>query len=487
MRRKTLTILFVDLQGYTSRTARQSRDENELLVQELKSFIEKHTSQYGGTFVKAMGDGFLLTFESPTDAIVCGQEMQAKIEQRNANVLNKDNFVRFRIGISTGEVTMDDDGDVYGDAVNIASRIQSFAEPNDVYISEATYLAMNKSEINAMDLGPQTFKNVLKEVRVYKVLKDSSDVAAIPSVAQKRNVLPLILSVAGAVIVAALLFYLISMLRQPDIEALFEKRDYGAVIELGEQLLEEDPENMRIHELMIMSLIKLRDFPQLKNRLREAHEVFHDLTDLCPPIIEFLRQEGEHQIARNIERRHCSQEPFSQRENQPFRRGQDMRQGFSEPSFREQRPDRQEQPFRREDEDRDVPPKEPLSEEQRQDIQQLMEEEQFDEVIQWGERQLEENPGSIETREMLSEAYARMQDFDRAEQLLREAYEMVPDATHLLFRIAEIHEEKGEYREAINVFMECTQSTHDEFQRREAFQRIRDIKQRIRPEGHFRP
>ena len=84
MERKTLAILFIDLQGYTSRTARQSRDENEILVRELRSFVEKHTSSYGGVLRKSMGDGFLITFESPTDAIVCGQEMQAKIGQRNA-------------------------------------------------------------------------------------------------------------------------------------------------------------------------------------------------------------------------------------------------------------------------------------------------------------------------------------------------------------------------------------------------------------------
>ena len=73
--------------------------------------------------------------------------MQREIDQRNANVLNQDNFIKFRIGISTGEVTIDEHGDVFGDAVNIAARIQKFAEPHDVYISEATYLAMNKSEI----------------------------------------------------------------------------------------------------------------------------------------------------------------------------------------------------------------------------------------------------------------------------------------------------------------------------------------------------
>ena len=330
MERRTLTILFVDLQGYTSRTARQTRDENDVLVQELKSFIAKHTSQYGGVLRKSMGDGFLLTFESPTDAIICGQEMQSKIEQRNSNVLNKDNFIRFRIGISTGEVTLDEEGDVFGDAVNIASRIQGFAEPNDVYISEATYLAMNRAEINALDLGPKMFKNALKEVRVYKVLKGAVEaIAPIPLVRKKRFP-SLILLIAGSVGAGLLILFLVLRHQKPDIEELMRKKNYGAVVELGEQLIKEDPQNMRLHELMIMALVKTRDFPRLKEQFRDAQEALPDPTAICPPIIEFLVQEGEHRLARTIKMRYCTiDRPFQ--EQQPPRQQMD--------------PDQQRQPF----------------------------------------------------------------------------------------------------------------------------------------------
>ena len=175
MENKTLTIMFVDVQGFTSRTAIQTREEHQVFLNEIKSFIEKHVKTHFGKLVKVMGDGFLVTFESPTNAVICGIQVQKDIDKRNASVLKEDDYVRFRIGISTGEVSVDDNGDVSGDAVNIAARIQKFAEPNDVYISETSYLAMNKAEVMVLDLGPQKFKNVLQEIRVYKAVKDAKD------------------------------------------------------------------------------------------------------------------------------------------------------------------------------------------------------------------------------------------------------------------------------------------------------------------------
>jgi len=174
MTNKTLTIMFIDVQGYTSLTTQKTRDEQQLFVHEIKSFVEKHVKEKSGRLVKAMGDGFLATFESPTDAITSGKNIQKEISRRNASVLNPQHLIAFRIGISTGEATLDESGDVFGDVVNIAARIQKFAEPNEVFISESTYLAMNTAEIKAQDLGPQSFKNVLRQVRVFKVIRDDA-------------------------------------------------------------------------------------------------------------------------------------------------------------------------------------------------------------------------------------------------------------------------------------------------------------------------
>lgn len=235
-----LTVLFIDVQGYTSRTARQTRQENELFVKEMKLFIEKHCKDKGGTFVKAMGDGFLLTFESPTDAVACGRDMQIEVEQRNAHILNEDNLIRFRIGISSGEVNIDDAGDVYGNAVNIAARIQKFAEPNGVYISESTYLAMNKCEIKALDLGPQRFKNVVREVRVYKVLKDlSGESAQVTRKGPKPNKVALIIGATLVIVIILSMFVLFKRKTKPTTTVLPEKpvsEPSEAVSLLGESL-----------------------------------------------------------------------------------------------------------------------------------------------------------------------------------------------------------------------------------------------------------
>ena len=176
-----------DIQGFTSRTSSQTREENEIFIKETHSFVVKHVEEFDGRLVKSMGDGFLVTFESPTNAIKCGVSMQSEICRRNANILNSDHFIKFRIGISTGEVNINKDGDVFGDAVNIAARIESFAEPNQVFISESTYLSMNQTEVSALDLGPQQFKNVVREIRVYRVIDGQKEIPQMSAIAPNKT------------------------------------------------------------------------------------------------------------------------------------------------------------------------------------------------------------------------------------------------------------------------------------------------------------
>lgn len=177
---KTLTIMFIDLQGYTSLTSQNTREEHQRFITEIHSFVEKHVQNKRGRLVKTMGDGFLITFESPTDAINCGLAIQEEIGRRNMNVLDESHWLRLRVGISTGEVSVDENNDVYGDAVNIAARIEKRCDPNEVFISESTYLAMNRSEVNALDLGALKFKNVTEDVRVFKILKEKKIAGEVP-------------------------------------------------------------------------------------------------------------------------------------------------------------------------------------------------------------------------------------------------------------------------------------------------------------------
>lgn len=192
--------MFVDMQGYTSLTSGQTREEHQWFIKEINSFIHKHAENKHGNLVKTMGDGFLITFESPTDAITCGIAIQEEIKRRNANVLNENHWLRLRVGISTGEVSVTEQNDVYGEAVNIAARIEKFCEPNEIFISESTYLAMNKSEIKTQDLGPLKFKNVSDDIRVFKVLKDKVPSSSFEKPSKFSRLIPVIFAMVFAVI-----------------------------------------------------------------------------------------------------------------------------------------------------------------------------------------------------------------------------------------------------------------------------------------------
>ncbi|MCM8813234.1 MAG: tetratricopeptide repeat protein [Candidatus Omnitrophica bacterium] len=280
MTRKTLTILFADVQGYTSRTGRQTREQNDCFIQEIQAFVKKHAAEKGGTLVKSMGDGFLLTFESPTDGVACGMNMQKELDARNANILDQCNLIRFRIGISTGEVTLDENGDVYGEAVNIAARIEKFSSPNEVYISESTYLAMNKSEIQALDLGPQRFKNVLQEIRVYKVLDEH---APLKPAAHRTSALPLLPIIIGAVVLTVcggiILFAAKKNTPPPaaaetrtvfHCEQFLHEGNFGQALALAETLLHGSPQDAALHTAAGEALFKLRDYPRAAQHLQQS-------------------------------------------------------------------------------------------------------------------------------------------------------------------------------------------------------------------------
>ncbi|HNX75292.1 MAG TPA: adenylate/guanylate cyclase domain-containing protein [Candidatus Rifleibacterium sp.] len=177
---RLLTVVFIDMQGYTRRSAAQTIEEMKLFHDQMFTFVSEIMQKWNGVMVKTMGDGFLVRFDSPTNAVQAGIEVQRRLESRNAQMMNPDSIVRFRIGINTGEVGIDEQGDLFGDPVNIASRIQTFADPNDVFIAESTYLAMNRNEFGAVDLGAQELKNATREIKIYKILKNGVPGVTLP-------------------------------------------------------------------------------------------------------------------------------------------------------------------------------------------------------------------------------------------------------------------------------------------------------------------
>ena len=189
--RKLAAIVFIDIVGYT---AMMSRNVNETLeiVDNIRLKIREGANKYLGHLLKEMGDGFLLSFQSPSNAIRCSQSILADIS---------DLAVSIRIGVHVGEI-IHRNNDIYGDGVNIASRLQSLASPSTIYISGRVYEDISSNpEFHTRYQGEKKLKNVGRPIKVYQVLDNDSKEFFLQGLMRKHR--PLIIT---SVIIFTLLF-----------------------------------------------------------------------------------------------------------------------------------------------------------------------------------------------------------------------------------------------------------------------------------------
>src|SRR3981189_997173 len=174
-----------------------------------RSLIEPCIAEHHGKLVKTTGDGFIAIFDSPVEAVRCGIVIQQQMVGRNAS-LPRHHWIEYRIGVNLGDVIIEA-GDVYGDGVNIASRLEGIADPGQVYISGGIYEQIKHKLVCGYEsLGDRKIKNITDPVRVYRVLPDP---AAFHKTRKRReNVLIFLLSLTLLVIAAGALWYL---LQQP--------------------------------------------------------------------------------------------------------------------------------------------------------------------------------------------------------------------------------------------------------------------------------
>jgi len=170
MKTKHLSIMFTDIKGFTSKTANKSRKELHRMLELHDALIKPIFKEFGGKIIKTIGDAFLVTFASPTEAVLCGMKIQKVLAKHNEYNEHGD-ILEVRVAINCGEVTLKG-RDIFGDPVNIAARLEGVAEAGDVYFTEAVYLSMNKSEIPTADIGHRHFKGIPEDIKVYKVLKE---------------------------------------------------------------------------------------------------------------------------------------------------------------------------------------------------------------------------------------------------------------------------------------------------------------------------
>ena len=164
---EVLTIMFVDLVGYTKTSAKLKREDISGLHDVFDTICAGVFDKYEGNVVKKMGDAFLVTFKSPTNALLAGVELQNDFKRYNTHYKLK-NPLKIRVALHSGEVVIRD-GDVYGDAVNTTSRIEGIVKAGDVIFSEAVYNNMNKNEIPFIFVGEKKFKGVRRLVKIFKI------------------------------------------------------------------------------------------------------------------------------------------------------------------------------------------------------------------------------------------------------------------------------------------------------------------------------
>ena len=167
---RNLTILLTDIEDFTPKTSRKTRADILRMLEEHKGIVLPVLEGKGGRLIKTIGDAFLVVFDSPTDAVLAGVEVQRLLREHNAHKLGDDRL-DVRIAINAGEVTLADN-DVFGEPVNITARINGIAEAGEVFFTEAVYLAMNKMEVPSSEVGLLQLKGIAEKIRVYKVVPE---------------------------------------------------------------------------------------------------------------------------------------------------------------------------------------------------------------------------------------------------------------------------------------------------------------------------
>jgi adenylate cyclase len=167
--RKLAAILCSDVVGY-SRLAGADEDRILARLRALRSdLIDPTMALHHGRVVKRTGDGSIVEFRSVVDAVRCAIEVQNAMVERNAGVPEERRIV-FRIGIHLGDVVEESDGDLMGDGVNIAARLEGVAKPGAICLSEDAYRQVKaRLDLKVSDLGPTALKNIAEPMRVYSL------------------------------------------------------------------------------------------------------------------------------------------------------------------------------------------------------------------------------------------------------------------------------------------------------------------------------
>jgi adenylate cyclase len=207
--RKLAAILCSDVVGY-SRLAAADEDRILARLRALRSdLIDPTIAVHNGRVVKRTGDGTLIEFRSVVDAVRCAIEVQNGMVERNAGV-PPERRIEFRVGIHLGDVVEEADGDLMGDGVNIAARLEGVAAPGAICLSEDAYRQVKgRLDLAVTDLGLRQLKNIAEPVRIYSLQVGAPAVArpatssATAAPKKRAALIPLVFGVIGLIALAA--------------------------------------------------------------------------------------------------------------------------------------------------------------------------------------------------------------------------------------------------------------------------------------------
>jgi class 3 adenylate cyclase len=167
--RKLAAIMFTDMAGYTA-LGQRNESLSIALVNEQRKLLRPIFKRHNGREVKTIGDAFLVEFASSLDATRCAYDIQRATREFNIS-LPEDKRIVLRVGVHIGDVVESEDGDITGDAVNVASRIEPLAEHGGVCLTRQVYdNIQNKFDLKLQSLGLKSLKNVSSEIEVFKMV-----------------------------------------------------------------------------------------------------------------------------------------------------------------------------------------------------------------------------------------------------------------------------------------------------------------------------
>jgi formylglycine-generating enzyme required for sulfatase activity/class 3 adenylate cyclase len=202
--RRLAAIVAGDIAGYSRLMEIDEEGTHGRVKRIERSLIEPSIASHHGKLVKTTGDGFIAIFDSPVEAVRCCIVIQQDMVGRNAS-LPRHHWIEYRIGVNLGDVIIEPT-DIYGDGVNIASRLESIADPGHIFISGGIYEQVKHKLICGYEsLGDRKVKNIAEPIRVYRVVPDPT---AFNRMRRRReNILIFLLSLSLLIIAGSALWY----------------------------------------------------------------------------------------------------------------------------------------------------------------------------------------------------------------------------------------------------------------------------------------